>query len=173
MSRRPPRLLALLLALGLAVAGAACSGDDDADGGNDDGVATTTTKADDGGTGDTTTTTGAASGGATTTTGAGAPTSEAPPAGGDETGEGVIEVTIAGGSPVGGLRRETVKQNAQVTLRVTSDVAGELHVHTYDLRADLVPGQSSDLTFLAKVPGVFDVELEGRSGKVLELEVRR
>ena len=167
MTGRPPRLLALLLMLGLALG--ACGDDDD----DPDDVAadrtTTTTEADGG---DDTTTTTTAGGDTTTTAAGGTPTSASPPAGGDEPGDGVIELTITGGNVEGGVRREQVKQGAQVTIRVTSDVADELHVHTYDLRLDLVPGQSADLTFLAKVPGVFEVELEGRRKKVLELEVR-
>lgn len=169
MMRRPSRHLALLLVLvlGLAFVGA-CGGDDDDDD-TENGAAATTTTTSEGEPGDTTTT--AAGGGATTTTAGGA-TTTAPPASGDEPGEGVIELTISGGNVVGGVRRETVKQGAQVTLRVTSDVADELHVHTYDQRTDLVPGQSADLIFLANVPGVFEVELEQRRKKVLELEVR-
>jgi hypothetical protein len=130
--------------------------------------ATTTTSA--------STTTTAASGGTTTTAGSGSggssTSTSAPPAGDNGPTEGVIELTIKGGDVEGGVRRETVKQGSTVTLRVTSDVADELHVHGYDLKTDLVAGQSTDLTFLAKIPGVFEVELEHRGKKVLELEVR-
>lgn len=163
MISRSSRFLSLLLVLGLSLAGGACSDDDDDPG--DATADTTTTTEQDG------TTTTAVAGEATTTV-AGGSTTSAPPAGGDDPGAGVIEVTITGGNVDGGVRRETVKLNSQVTLRVTSDVADELHVHSYDLKADLVPGQSADLTFLAKVPGVFEVELEDRQKKVLELEVR-
>ena len=170
MTGRPPRLLALLLVLGLTLAGGAC-GDDGDDAGDSADATTTTTAADDEDAATTTSTTASAD--ATPTTASGGSATSAPPlAGGDDPGDGVIELTISGGTVVGGVRRETVKQGSQVTLRVTSDVADELHVHTYDLKVDLVPGRSADLTFLAKVPGVFEVELEGRDKKVLELEVR-
>ena len=171
MTGRCARLLAILLTVGLALASGACGDDDDDDGDASVDRTTTTTAAT---AGEDTTTTSAVGGDETTTTaaGSGTPTSAASPAGGDEPGDGVIELTIAGGNVEGGVRREQVKQGSQVTLRVTSDVADELHVHTYDLKLDLVPGQSSDLTFLAKVPGVFEVELEDRHKKVLELEVR-
>ena len=180
MTGRPSRLLALLLALGLALALGACS-DDDGDGDGRTARTTTSTTAEDDegedGDGDgaasTTSTTAVSAGDETPTTAAGGtPTSAAPAAGGGEPGDGVIEITITGGNVEGGVRRVPVKQNAQVTIRVTSDVADELHVHTYDLRQDLVPGQSADLTFLAKIPGIFEVELEDRHKKVLELEVR-
>lgn len=171
MTGRPSRLLVLALTLGLALAGGSCGEDDDPDDAAADRTTTTTMAADDG---STTTTTASPAGEATTTTTAagGAPTSAAPAAGGDEPGDGVIELTITGGNIAGGVRGEQVKQGAQVTIRVTSDVADELHVHTYDLRLDLAPGRSADLTFLAKVPGVFEVELEERGKKVLELDVR-
>ena len=172
MIGRPSRPVALLVVLVLALVGGACSDDDDPV----DGAALTTTTTDerDGEDGDDASTSTVAGDPTTTSAAGGAttPTSEPPAAGGDAPGDGVIELTIVGGNVEGGVRRETVKQNAQVTLRVTSDVADELHVHTYDLKVDLVAGQSADLTFLAKVPGVFEVELEERHKKVLELEVR-
>lgn len=46
---------------------------------------------------------------------------------------GAIEVTYAGGQVTGGVRTETVALGATVRLRVTSDVAEEVHVHTYDV----------------------------------------
>jgi hypothetical protein len=167
MHRTLARLLAVLLAL--ALLGAACGKDDkDDDDGGTAATATTSTTAGSGTgtTGDETTTTAA---GATTTAAGSGITTTAPPAGGES--EGVIELSIVGGNVEGGVRREKVKQGSQVTIRVTSDITDELHLHTYDLKIDLVAGQSSDLTFLAKIPGVFEVELEGRGKKVLELEV--
>ena len=46
----------------------------------------------------------------------------------------------------GGRRRPaaTVQVGEKVRLRVESDVADEVHVHTYDLRADVGPGQPAD-----------------------------
>jgi hypothetical protein len=165
------RLLAALLAVLLL--GGACGGDDDDAKGTTTTTGPSTTVAS--GTGTTgdggTTTTAAGGSGATTTAAAGSgATTTAVPAGGES--EGVIELSIVGGDVEGGVRREKVAQGSQVTLRVTSDIEDELHVHGYDLKLDLTPGQSADLTFLARIPGVFEVELEGRSKKVLELEVR-
>jgi hypothetical protein len=164
-------LAVLLLGLGLG----ACSDDDE---GGDGASATSTTEATGSGTteDDGTTTTTAAGGaggtGGSTTTAApsGSPTSTAPPAGGGDN-ERLIELSIVGGNVEGGVRREKVKVGQQVTLRVTSDVADELHVHTYDLTVDLVPGRSAELTFIANIPGIHEVELEERHRKVLDLEV--
>jgi hypothetical protein len=169
MTRTTSRLLAAALAVLLL--GGACGGKDKDD---DDGAAastttSTTTASGTGTTGEGSSTT-SPSGGSTTTTAAGSgATTTAVPRGGES--EGVIELTIVGGNVEGGVRREKVKQGSQVTLRVTSDVTDEIHVHGYDLKVDVTAGQSADLTFLAKIPGVFEVELERAGKKVLELEV--
>jgi hypothetical protein len=172
MTRTTPRFLAVLLAL-LVLAGACGRGDKNDDGGKAATTTSSTTTGSGSGTGTTgdgsaTTAAGGSSGATTTVAGNGA-TTTAVPNGGES--EGVIELTITGGNVEGGVRRAKVKQGSQVTLRVTSDVSDEIHVHGYDLKLDLTAGQSSDLTFLAKIPGVFEVELEQRGKKVLELEV--
>lgn len=149
MTRRSSRVLAAVVALGL-VAGA-CGGDtDDGVEAADPPASTTTTVA---------TATGSGTTDETTTT---APAEE--PA-------GLIEIEIAGGNVVGGVRREKVEQGSKVTLRITSDVADELHVHTYDVTVDLVPGTPAELAFEATIPGIHEIELEQRHKKVLELEV--
>ncbi len=145
---------AMMVVVTLAAAGA-CGKDNKSTGATSTSTPPSSTTTASGSAGSTTT----ALGGSTTTT-----VSSTEPA-------GVIDLVITGGNVEGGVRRVKVKQGDQVTIRATSDVADELHLHTYDLKVDLVPGQSADLTFLAKIPGVFEVELEGRGKKVLELEV--
>ena len=171
-----PRMLRRLLVapLVMVLLAGACGGDDDDDSTDTADTTTSTTEGSGTGTTDedgasTTTTAGGTAGGGSDTTAATAPTSTATPRGGE--GVGVIDLSIVGGNVEGGVRREKVKQGSQVTIRATSDVADELHLHTYDLRIDLVPGQSAEMTFLARIPGVFEVELEERHRKVLELEV--
>ncbi len=73
------------------------------------------------------------------------------------------EVTVEGPATVG--------LGDEVTIRVTADVADEVHVHTYDLYADLEPGTPGEITFVAEIPGVHEVELEGAGLLLLNLEV--
>jgi heme/copper-type cytochrome/quinol oxidase subunit 2 len=54
--------------------------------------------------------------------------------------------------------RVAVAQGEQVRLVVTSDVADEVHVHTYDLELRLKPGVPGTLQFTADKPGLFEVE---------------
>jgi len=84
----------------------------------------------------------------------------------------VIQIRVVGGKPQGGVRRERVKLGEAVVLRVVADVADEVHVHGYDRKADVAPGKPAEIRFTADIPGVFEVELEQRRQKLLELEVR-
>jgi hypothetical protein len=106
---------------------------------------------------------------ATTTTGPGA-TSGPTTTAADTTP--TIEVTVVGGKPQGGVRREQVKTGETLVLRVTADVADEVHLHGYDKSADVAPGKPAEIRFTADIPGVFEVELEQRKQKLIELEVR-
>lgn len=59
-----------------------------------------------------------------------------------------------------------------VVLRATSDVAEELHVHTFDLRTELAPGRPGELRFTAEIPGRQEVEFERSAKTALTLELR-
>ncbi len=83
-----------------------------------------------------------------------------------------IDITFSGGQVAGGPRRETVRLGEKVRLRVASDVADEVHVHTYDLRADVVPKEVTEVEVTAAIPGRHEVELERSSKLLLTLEVR-
>ena len=83
-----------------------------------------------------------------------------------------IDVTYANGQVVGGVRTETVRLGEKVRLRVTSDVAEEVHVHTYDVMADVAAGQTAVLELTATIPGRHEVELEKKGKQLLVLEVR-
>ncbi len=77
-----------------------------------------------------------------------------------------VSVAYAGGQVTGTSGREEVPVGEQVVLRITSDVAEEVHVHGYDLEAAVPAGGSVDIPLTATIPGVFEVELHD-SGKVL------
>ncbi|MDE0804281.1 MAG: hypothetical protein OSA99_13285, partial [Acidimicrobiales bacterium] len=70
----------------------------------------------------------------------------------------VIEVSVADGAVDGG-GRTNVSLGDTVTIRVTSDVDDHIHLHGYDVLADIAAGETAELTFDATIPGVFEVEL--------------
>ena len=82
----------------------------------------------------------------------------------------VVDVTVAGGEVTGGGRHQ-VDLGETVTIRVTSDVSDHVHLHGYDVLADVAAGETAELVFDATIPGVFEVELEDAGLPLLELEV--
>ena len=81
-------------------------------------------------------------------------------------------VVLVVGDTISGGGRKTVKLGTTVRIQVVSDAKDELHLHGYDRKVDLVAGRPATLTFVADVPGIFEVELESRSLKLLDLVVR-
>lgn len=75
-----------------------------------------------------------------------------------------ITVDVTGGQVSGGERREVVTLDETVRLEITGDAADEVHVHTYDLHADVGPGSPAVIEFTADIPGVHEVELSGGPG---------
>ncbi len=111
----------------------------------------------------TTTTTSASE--STTTTDPGTPDDTQP-----EDDGPVIDVMVSGGTVEGGGRTK-VSLGDEVTIRVTSDVADHIHLHGYDLMADITAGDTAGMTFQATIPGVFEVEFEDSGLLLLELEI--
>lgn len=75
-----------------------------------------------------------------------------------ETSEKTYELTIAGGTVPAAQRVIKVEKDAALRIRVTSDAAGELHLHGYRLEAKLVPGQPAELAFKAHATGRYPFE---------------
>jgi hypothetical protein len=147
MRERRVRSTRWLVASVLAVVLAACGGGED----QDQSTATTAGSA----------TTAAGSG----TTTAGSATTEAGPA------PQTIQVTVTGTKVQTAERRVKVPLGSDVRLEVTADRADEVHLHGYDRKVDIEPGKLAELEFTADVPGVFEVELEEASLKLVELQV--
>ena len=70
------------------------------------------------------------------------------------------------------VRRYSVKQGRKVVIVVRSELSDHVHLHGYDLMADVGPGRPGTIRFTATAPGRFEVELEDRGLEFAELEVR-
>jgi hypothetical protein len=141
---RPPRLPAALAGLGLAAVLTGCAG-------TDEPVPAASSPS------------SSSSSPASTSASAAA---SAPAAAGQR-----IEVTVTGGQVTGDTGRVPVPAGEHVTLVVTSDAPDELHVHGYDVGADLAPGTPATVEFDATIPGVFEVELHDAGTLLLSLQV--
>jgi hypothetical protein len=82
-----------------------------------------------------------------------------------------VNVVFRNGEVVGGVVQADVDQGARVRLTVRADVEDEVHLHGYDLFADVAPGQPGRITFTADDPGEFEAELEALAIPVAELRV--
>lgn len=152
MASRPRRIAALVLASVVLVA----CGDDDS-----------TTTADDPVVEETGTTTGAGDDGSTSSTAEVTTTTTTTlPDGADQ----LIEVAVSGDSVENGGRHE-VAVGDTVAITVTSDVADEVHVHGYDVYADIGPDAPTTFSVEATIPGVWEVELHDSGLLLLELAV--
>ena len=103
--------------------------------------------------------------GPTTTTGAGSATTTG------DVGAQTVQIAVTGTKVQTAERRVKVPLDAKVRLEVTADRADEVHLHGYDRKVDIEPGKPAVLEFTADVPGVFEVELEEASLKLVELQV--
>jgi len=72
-----------------------------------------------------------------------------PTAGPTPSGSQLIAVSVTGGEVTPKPARVKVPTGRTVLLRVTSDVADEVHVHGYDLKRDVTAGGTATLDFVA------------------------
>ena len=70
------------------------------------------------------------------------------------------------------VKHFTIQQGRQVVFVVESELPDEVHLHGYDLSADVAPGAPATIRFKATAPGLFEAELESRSLPIAEIEVR-
>jgi len=63
------------------------------------------------------------------------------------------------------------EQGQKVSLKVTSDIADELHFHGYDLHTDLESGKQGEIDFTADKTGRFEFELEDHNTTLGVIEV--
>ncbi len=110
-------------------------------------------------------TSSAGGGGASGSTGGGGPAPDISVA------ETIIEVAITNGAVSPEVGQVAVPLGNTVRLFVTSDAADEVHVHGYEQTLDLAAGIPAELTFVADVPGIFEVELHEGGQLLCELRV--
>ena len=70
-----------------------------------------------------------------------------------------IDVTVAGGNSMFPTTW-TAHQNDLVTVNITSDTNGEVHLHGYDIKWTLARGLPWTITFTANNTGDFPIEWE-------------
>lgn len=69
----------------------------------------------------------------------------------------VIDLRIAARKPEGGVRTVRAARGEPLILRIRSDERLSVHVHGYDVRADVKPGATASLALVARHTGRFPV----------------
>ena len=67
--------------------------------------------------------------------------------------------------------REEVALGEQLVLRITSDVADQVHVHGYDVSQALPAGVPVEIALTATIPGGYEVELHDAGRALFQLRV--
>jgi plastocyanin len=83
------------------------------------------------------------------------------------------QIEVKGGEVVGGVQEIKVTQGDDIRFSVTSDAADEIHVHGYDVKKDVEPGEPVSFDIPAKITGIFEVELEEAGVQVASLRVKQ
>jgi plastocyanin len=83
-----------------------------------------------------------------------------------------VDVTISGGQIEPPPARIDVPVGRTVRMTVTSDEHDELHVHGYDLEAELTPGEPGTIEFVADQTGLFEVEGHHSGLQLFQLAVQ-
>lgn len=84
----------------------------------------------------------------------------------------IVRVRVRGGEPVGGVKEIEATAGDRVRITVASDVAGDLHLHGYDISREVAAGGNGRFDFKADIEGVFELELEQTSVPIAELTVK-
>ncbi len=88
--------------------------------------------------------------------------------------EKAFDLTIQDGQIVGGTKSVRVTEGDKVTLNIISDAAIEVHLHGYDIEAEVTPGAPARMSFEAFATGRFPVSVHGadqHESTLLYLEV--
>ncbi len=83
----------------------------------------------------------------------------------------VPEIVVVGGEPKGGVAELEFERGERIEFVVRSDVAEEIHVHGYDVTAEIPAGGKAKVSFPAELEGIFEVELHGSGALIAELTV--
>lgn len=81
-----------------------------------------------------------------------------------------VDVAVVDGAVTSPITAE-VGLGAEVLLRISSDVADEVHLHGYDLETTVPAGGTGELRFTADAPGVFELEFHESGLLLLRLTV--
>ena len=81
-------------------------------------------------------------------------------------------IVVRNGEPVGGVAELEVRRGDPVRFIVRSDVDEEIHVHGFDVYADVEAGARTRVEFPAEFAGIFEVEMHGSGTEIARITVQ-
>ena len=82
------------------------------------------------------------------------------------------KLEIRDGAPVGGPLEVEVTVGEELRIDITTDAPDELHLHTYDVYLDIVPGKTNELVVEnADIEGVIELESHSTGALLAEISV--
>jgi hypothetical protein len=94
---------------------------------------------------------------------------------GDDAGDGpvTVDVSISGGKTEPSGKTVKVAKGAEITLKISSDIDDEIHVHsTPDHSFPVTAGQASEEKFSFDAPGTYEMESHKLDKLIAKFEVR-
>jgi FtsP/CotA-like multicopper oxidase with cupredoxin domain len=82
-----------------------------------------------------------------------------------------IRISYRGGKLSGDSGTVRVRRGDEIKLTVRADVEEEVHVHGFDLSAEVAPGHAASINFVADQKGAFIIELEHLQLHIAKLRV--
>lgn len=83
----------------------------------------------------------------------------------------IPKIEVRGGEPVGGIKKLIYRKGETIEFAVVADAADELHLHGYDLTAELAPGRAATMRLEATIEGIFELELHGAHTQIASITV--
>lgn len=80
-------------------------------------------------------------------------------------------IVVKAGEPVGGVQDVEVTKGDEVTIEVSSDADGEVHVHGYEIEKPIKAGGTVQVKFTADIDGKFEIEQHFETGDPHEAEI--
>jgi hypothetical protein len=84
----------------------------------------------------------------------------------------VPQLEIRDGAPVGGPLEVEVTAGDELRIDITTDAPDELHLHSYEVYLDIVPGKTNELVVEnADIEGVIELESHSTGALLAEISV--
>ncbi len=84
----------------------------------------------------------------------------------------LIQISVVNGKVIGGIKRPSVKKGRTVRFVIRTNAGTDVHLHGYDIEKTPKKGTPTEIQFVARVSGRFELELHHPDALLAQLTVR-